>query len=87
MINRDLITAKILSYNGTLDEYGQPRKDTPTETQVSVTKPVLYKHAQVEDVRFADVTDTCLTFDKDITDANELKINDTTTYYIKFVCP
>jgi hypothetical protein len=86
MINREMITAYILTYDGSLDEYGQPRTDTPTKTAIQVTRPKLYKHTPTEDIRFENVTDSCLCFDKSIKDSNELQIGDD-TYLISFVNP
>ena len=77
MINRELIPAILLTYDDTLDEYGQPRKTKPSEGDVKVTKPKLYRHSPEDDIRFNEVQYTSLTFNKSITDANELKIGDT----------
>ena len=84
MINRELIPAVLLTYDGSLDAYGQPRTNTPTEKAIQVTEPKLYRHTPVEDIRFEDVTDTCLTPDKNIKDSCEIKVRDI-TYRITFV--
>lgn len=84
MINRDLIPAVLLTYDGSLDAYGQPRTTTPIETAIQVTTPKLYRHSPVEDVRFESVTDTCLTQTKGIKDSCEIKVGDT-SYRITFV--
>lgn len=84
MINRELVTAYILTFDGSLDEYGQPRTTTPEETAIQVTKPKYYKHTPVEDIRFDEVTDSCLTYNKTISDGNEIKVGDD-TYFVKFV--
>lgn len=84
MINRDMIKASLLTYTDDLDEYGQPRKGTPSEEYIEVTDPILYTHTAVESVLFQDVTHTCLTDNKEVSDKNELKVRDT-IYFIKFV--
>lgn len=86
-INREMIDAYILSYSEETDEYGQIRQGSPTSSAlVKVTKPKIYAHSPTEDIRFNDVTHSCLTFDKNIVEENELKVEDI-TYLIKFVNP
>lgn len=86
MINREMIPAVLLTYDGSLDEYGQPRKDVPSKGSIEITEPKIYKHSPVEDIRFNDVEYTSLTFYKSITDENEIFVNDK-TYTICFVNP
>lgn len=84
MINREMVQATLLTYAETLDALGQKRKASPSEASIEVTKPKLYNHSQVEDIRFQDVTDTCLSFNKNITEKNEIKIGNT-VYLVNFV--
>ena len=83
-INREMINATLLTYNNELDEYGQPRQDVPVETSIQITRPKLYSHSSVEDIRFNDVSDSCLTYNKNISEKNEVKV-DEVIYLIKFV--
>lgn len=85
-INVSLITADLLTYSNDTDDRGWKRKFQPTVKEISITKPTIYKHVQTEDIRFNDVTHCCLTREKDITEANELVI-DNINYLIKFVNP
>lgn len=86
MINRDMVQATLLTYDQTLDEYGQPRMNEPSERPVEVTKPKLYQHREVEDIRFQDVTHFSFSYNKTVSDANELVV-DGISYLIKFVNP
>ena len=86
MINREKIPAVLLTYDDSLDEYGQPRKSIPDKREVEITEPKIYKHSPVEDVRFNDVEYLSLTLDKSIDDSNELIINEK-RYRICFTIP
>ena len=86
MINREMIKAILLSYEDNPDEYGQVKQNTPNKRTIEITKPRLYKHTNVEDIRFNEVEDSSLTFEKTITDADKLLIGDD-TYSICFVNP
>ena len=86
MINREMIKAILLSYEDNPDEYGQVKQNTPNKRTIEITKPKLYKHTNVEDIRFNEIEYIALTFDKSITDANEISIGDD-TYRICFVNP
>lgn len=83
MINREMRTAAVLVYDDSLDEYGQPKKGIPTERQIELTLRV-YQHANVDDIRFNEVTHSALTYDKTITDANKIRI-DEDIYSIQYV--
>lgn len=85
-INREMVDAFILTYSEEIDAYGQTRKGTPTKTPVKVTRPKIYTHYPTEDIRFNDVTHSCLTFSKNITEENELEVNEV-VYLVKFVNP
>lgn len=83
MINREFINATLLSYSREYNDYGELRDTSPIETSITVTKPKLYTHGPTDDVRFQVVTDTCLTYNKDVSDENEIKVGDV-TYLISF---
>lgn len=85
MISRELKPAMVLTYDDTLDEYGQPNKSEPKKRPCEITLRI-YKHTQVEDIRFNDVTHTALTYDKQITDSNKILYNGD-TYSVIFVNP
>lgn len=86
MINREMIPAVLLTYDGSLDEYGQPRMTVPTKSNIEITEPKIYKHSPVEDVRFNAVEYTSLTVTKEISDSNEIMVGED-TYTICFVNP
>lgn len=86
MINREMIPAVLLTYDDSLDEYGQPRMTVPSKSDIEITEPKIYKHSPVEDIRFNEIEYIALTFDKSITDVNEISIGDD-TYRICFTNP
>ena len=57
MINREMIKAILLSYEDNPDEYGQVKQNTPNKRTIEITKPKLYKHTNVEDIRFKENID------------------------------
>lgn len=83
MINREMRKAYVLTYDNSLDEYGQPNKGTPTERPIELTFK-LFNHSKVDDIRFNDVTHIALTNDRNINDANKIRI-DNNDYSIMFV--
>lgn len=85
MINREMRPAAVLSYEDSLDEYGQSNTGVPTERMIELTLRI-HQHTKVEDIRFNEVTHSALTFDKSIIDANKIRIGDD-TYSIEFVNP
>lgn len=85
MINRQMILAELLSYNGEPDEYGQMNTGEPTSQPIELTLTI-YNHSKVEDVRFNNVTHTALTKNKEVTDANKIRIGEN-MYLIEFVNP
>lgn len=84
MINRELITVQLLTYDDSTDDYGQPKVNTPSKRTIEITVPKLYKHSAVEDIRFNEVEYSSLTFEKSITDANKI-LYDEKIYSICFV--
>lgn len=88
MINREMVKVALLTFDSTLDEFGQPNKNGNTERAIKITKPRIYNHSDVEDIRYTDVTDSSLTFEKGITDSNKISIGEGTdkkVYSIKFI--
>lgn len=85
MINRELRQAYVLSYDDTLDEYGQPNMGEPKKRECEVTLRI-YRHTREEDIRFNDVTHISLTPDKTITDSNKIEINGE-IYDVQFINP
>lgn len=85
MINREMRQAVLLTFDDSLDEYGQPNTSFPTERMIELALRI-YQHTKVEDIRFNEVTHSALTLDKSITDANKIRIGDD-TYSIEFVNP
>lgn len=86
MINREMIPAVLLTYDDSLDEYGQPRKTVPLKSSIEITEPKIYKHSPVEDVRFNAVEYTSLTITKEISDSNEIMVGED-TYRVCFANP
>ena len=56
MINREMIPAVLLTYDDSLDEYGQPRMTVPSKSDIEITEPKIYKHSPVEDIRFNEIS-------------------------------
>lgn len=83
MINRELRSAAVITFDDYIDEYGQPNKGAATERSIELTLR-LYQHKQVEDIRFTDVTHIALTQDRAITDADHIRVDDK-EYSIEFV--
>lgn len=85
MIQREWKPATLLTYDGSVDEYGQLRQGTPAETQIRVVlKP--YIHTETDDIRFQDVQFLALTDVRGITDQNALEM-DGVLYQITYVLP
>lgn len=84
MINRELRNATVVTYGG-VDEYGQTSTAAQASREISITFG-LYQHAEVNDVRFQDVTHYGLTRDRDITDHDHIII-DGVEYKVLFVNP
>lgn len=85
MINREMRKAVLLTYNGDADTYGRINQGEPVERPIELTLRI-YQHSSVDDVRFNDVTHTALTDEKEVTDANKIRI-DGIVYSIAFVNP
>lgn len=83
MINRELLPVQVISYAEGKDAYGQKRKNgSSSRTIEMVIKPYLKNN--IDNVLYVDTTDIGLTYDRDITDKDQIKFNDT-TYQILYV--
>lgn len=85
MINRNKQLVKVISFTSGKDEYGRPRKNGSTSREVEMYVSI-YQQRNVEDVRYVEVTNIGLTSDKEITDANQIMINDD-KYQVLYVIP
>ena len=86
MINREWQKVKVLTYNGGKDEYGQTRNDIPTEREVEMVIKNYNRQIITNNVIYDDITDIGLTYDKEITDANQIKAG-SVVYDILYVLP
>lgn len=86
MINREWQKVKVLTYNGGKDEYGQTRNDIPTEREVEMVIKNYNRQIITNNVIYDDITDIGLTYDKEITDANQIKAG-SVVYNILYVLP
>lgn len=77
----------VISFKDKKDDYGQRRKkiDQPSrETEMMI---VDYIKTRTDDVRFVDITDLGLTYDRDIDDSNQIITASGTTYNVIYVIP
>lgn len=81
VINRDMREATLITLGG-VDEYGQDGTEELETSTINLTFG-LYKHTQVEDIRFQDVEYTGLTFD-DVRD-DQIIVLDDVRYRVQFV--
>ena len=85
MINREMRPVTILTYPTGDDSYGQARRGTPTERVVDMVVKI-YSQNNTTDVRYVDIDVIGLTYDKTITDKNEVVI-DGIRYTVKYPIP
>lgn len=85
MINREWKKVTIISYDNSLDEYGQKRHGSSSQRVVDMVCKN-FSMTNTDDVRFTEVTDLGLTKDKDITDADTILI-DNDRYEVLYVRP
>lgn len=85
MITREMRPVYVVSFDNTVDKYGQKRKGQQSlrETKMVVK---IYSQTNVEDIRYNDVELIGLTYDKEITDENQIQI-DGVNYQILYVIP
>ena len=85
MINREMRKVSVVSFTSGKDAYGITRTQGSSSKEVDmVIKP--YAQSNVDDVRYVDVTDIGLTYDKTITDNNQI-IDGNKTFQIMYVIP
>lgn len=85
MIQNEWQRVEVLSYQNTVDEYGQKRQGTPTGRLVEMVCKI-YSQTNVTDPRYVDVDVIGLTYDKEITDENVIIINGD-RYNVKYIIP
>lgn len=85
MIMREMKPVSVVTFTSGTDAYGQKNKNGSTTRTVDMVVKI-YKQTNVDDIRFTDVTDIGLTYDKTITDANEVII-DGNHYNVLYVIP
>ena len=85
MYIRDKRIVEVLTYTNERDSYGQKRQSKPTPREVEMDIKI-FSQVNVSDVRYVDVDVIGLTYDKSITDANQIKFDDR-VYDVKYVIP
>lgn len=85
MINREWQKVQVISFNDGIDAYGQKRRNGQTSREVEMVLKI-YNQANVNTVNYVDVDMVGLTADKEITDANQIKI-DEQLYNVKYSIP
>lgn len=85
MYIRDKRIVEVLTYTNERDSYGQKRQSVPTSREVEMDIKI-FSQVNVSDVRYVDVDVIGLTYDKSITDANQIKFDDR-VYDVKYVIP
>lgn len=86
MINREWQTVSVVSFTAGGDPYGQRRKTQESTRQVQMAIRI-YNQQNVEDIRYNEVSDIGLTWDKEISDKNQIITADGTHYDILYVIP
>ena len=76
---------KVITFSTGTDAYGQKRKNGETSRDVEMVVKI-YSQRNTADMRYVEVTNIGLTKDADITDANQIKI-DEDTYNVLYVIP
>lgn len=85
MIMREWVPVSVVSYELGTDTYGQKRKlGSTARTCQMVIKP--YTKANIDNVKYVDVTDIGLTADHEITDANTINYGGA-SYQVLYVIP
>lgn len=85
MINREMKSVQVLTYVEGKDALGRVRKNGSTSRNAEMVVKV-YRQSNVNDIRYVEVTHVGLTADKDITDSNQIVIDDE-TYQVLYVIP
>lgn len=81
----DFQTVTVKSFTDEKDSYGQRRKNVSSTREVEMIIKN-YSREKVEDIRFVEATDIGLTFDRNISDQNQV-ISTSGTYNVLYVIP
>lgn len=85
MINREMRKVSLVSFTSGTDAYGQKRQLGSNSKEIEMMiKP--YRQSNIDDVRYVDVTDIGLTYEKSIMDSNQI-IDGEKTFQIMYVIP
>lgn len=85
MINREWKTVQVITFSNELDEYGQKRQGSSTSRDIQMVCKI-YTQNNVDDPKYVDVDMLGLTKETNITDANQIEI-DNVKYNIKYIIP
>lgn len=85
MINREMRPVSVLTYIDTKDVYGQKRQQGYLTRDINMVCKI-YQQTNTSDIRYVEVSLIGLTYDKDITDKNAIKIGND-IYDVLYVIP
>lgn len=85
MINREFQEVQVVSFATGKDAYGIKRKSGDSSRTVQMVVKI-YQQQNTSDARYVDVTDIGLTYDKEISDANQIVVGEH-TYDVLYVIP
>lgn len=85
MIIREFQSVQVVSFTTGKDAYGFKRKNGSANREVKMVVKT-YSQQNTNDARYVDVTDIGLTYDKEITDKNQIIIGED-TYDVMYVIP
>lgn len=85
MIIREFQSVQVVSFATGKDAYGFKRKNGSANREVKMVVKT-YSQQNTNDARYVDVTDIGLTYDKEITDKNQIIIGED-TYDVMYVIP
>lgn len=85
MINREMRTAYLLTYESPKDEYGQMHTGDPGKVPVEVVFKI-QSQAEVNNPNYVDIQAIVLTKDSRPSEGDELEI-DNKIFYIKYIIP
>ena len=85
MIIREMKPVSVVSFTAGTDAYGQKRKNGSTKRDSQMVIKI-YRQTTVDDIRYTDVTDIGLTYDREITDENEIEYGGN-RYTVLYVIP
>lgn len=85
MINRELQNVEVITYDNTIDDYGQLRQNEYTTRTIPMVCKI-YSQVNTNDMRYVDVEMIGITKDKEISNENEIKLGNT-YYQVLYVIP